>query len=232
VSLAVAAYISIGLAILCAVVIAVDVGRHPQPMRVMNVVWPVTALYLSVLALWAYFAAGRRNAMLPMHDSSGPHHGRKDATGSASAMQVATSTSHCGAGCMCADVVCETVIAATGLTLLGSVLWAEYAIDFIAAWCLGIVFQYFAIKPMRPVISVREALVAAMKADTFSIVAFQVGMYAWMALVYFKLFPHSHLTPLDPRYWFMMQIGMIAGFITAYPMNWVLIRYGMKEAMR
>jgi len=27
------------------------------------------------------------------------------------------------------------------------------------------------------------------KADTLSILSFQVGMYAWMALVFFKLFP-------------------------------------------
>jgi hypothetical protein len=29
----------------------------------------------------------------------------------------------------------------------------------------------------------------------------------------------------------MMQIGMIAGFATSYPMNWWLIRAGFKEAM-
>jgi hypothetical protein len=31
--------------------------------------------------------------------------------------------------------------------------------------------------------------------------------------------------------WFLMQIGMIVGFVTAYPMNWRLIRNGTKEAM-
>ena len=82
----------------------------------------------------------------------------------------------------------------------GSTLWASYAIDLAAAWTLGIVFQYFSIKPMRK-LTAGAALVAAIKADTLSIVAFQVGMYGWMAVVYFVLFPGPHLTPFEPVYW-------------------------------
>jgi hypothetical protein len=144
--------------------------------------------------------------------------------------QVAVGTSHCGAGCMLADVGAEFAIAAAGLTLFGSVLWAEYTIDFAAAWALGIVFQYFAIKPMRD-LSPGQAIVAAIKADTLSILAFQVGMYAWMALVFFKLFPRPHLTPFHPGYWLMMQVAMICGYATSLPMNWWLIRAGLKEKM-
>jgi hypothetical protein len=46
------AWISLGLAFLCAIVITVDIVRHPQKMGVMNFVWPLTALYGSVFALW------------------------------------------------------------------------------------------------------------------------------------------------------------------------------------
>ncbi|MEP6539229.1 MAG: DUF4396 domain-containing protein, partial [Bryobacteraceae bacterium] len=34
-----------------------------------------------------------------------------------------------------------------------------------------------------------------------------------------------------PAYWFMMQIAMLVGFVTAYPANWWLIRKKFKEAM-
>jgi hypothetical protein len=146
------------------------------------------------------------------------------------AAQVFIGTSHCGAGCMVADMVCEFGIAATAFTVLGSVLLTEYLIDFAAAWTLGIVFQYFAIRPMRN-LTVKQAVVAAVKADTLSIIAFQVGMYAWMALVFFKLFPHPHLTSFQPEYWLMMQLAMALGFATALPMNWWLIKTGIKEAM-
>ena len=55
--------------------------------------------------------------------------------------------------------------------------------------------------------------------------------HPWMALTYFVLFPHPHLTPFDPRYWFLMQAGMICGYLTSFPMNAFLIRRGLKEAM-
>jgi hypothetical protein len=29
----------------------------------------------------------------------------------------------------------------------------------------------------------------------------------------------------------MMQIGMLAGFLTSYPVNWWLVRRGIKEKM-
>ena len=250
--LTVVAWASIGLAVACAVVIAADEVRHPQAMGVMNVVWPVTGLYFSVFAVWAYFVVGRkktRDAMerkksgKPMspnarnmgHPDSGKAQGmggmKMGVDAPPTLAQVAVGTSHCGAGCMIADVICEFGIAAAGITLLGSMLWAEYAIDFAAAWALGVVFQYFAIKPMREGISVGGAIVAAMKADTLSIIAFQVGMYAWMALVYFKLFRAPHLTAFDPRYWLMMQVAMVCGFLTSLPMNRLLIGVGLREKM-
>jgi hypothetical protein len=33
------------------------------------------------------------------------------------------------------------------------------------------------------------------------------------------------------EFWGAMQVAMIAGFITSYPMNWWLIRVGIKERM-
>ena len=229
------AWISIGVAFVCGLWILADEVRHPQKMKVMNVVWPVTALYFSVFAVWAYYRLGRNKGEgAAHHEGGGPTRDKQethnDKRKRPTAAQVAVGTSHCGAGCMIADVFCEFGIAAAGITLLGSVLWAEYAIDFAATWALGIVFQYFAIKPMGK-LTTGQAIIAAIKADTLSILAFQVGMYAWMALVFFKLFPHPHLTPFAPQYWLMMQIAMVIGYGTAYPMNRWLISKGLKEAM-
>ena len=227
---------SIVLAILCALVIAVDEFRRPQKMGVMNAVWPVTALYFSVFAVWAYFRFGRarpKQEQQPLQMSSRDRHGTADQQQAHNPTwtQVASGTSHCGAGCMIADIASEFGIAAAGITLFGSMLWAEYAIDFAAAWALGIVFQYFALRPMRQDLGAGGVVLAAVKADTLSILCFQIGMYAWMALTYFVLFPAPHLSPFQPAYWLMMQIGMICGFFTSYPMNRWLLRHGLKEAM-
>lgn len=77
----------------------------------------------------------------------------------------------------------------------------------------------------------RKGLIEAAKADVASLTAFEVGLFGWMALTYFMLFPGPHLHPDDPVYWFMMQIGMIAGFFTAWPVNTWLIRAGIEEAV-
>jgi hypothetical protein len=230
------AWISLCIAFGCAALIIVDEIRNPQKMWIMNIVWPVTALYFSVFALWAYFRIGRklaRDAMKSMSKQSmgvsqslQDQHNRPSPT----AKQSALAASHCGAGCVLADIVTEFTIFAVGATLLGSELYASYLWDFVVAWCVGIVFQYFTIQPMRH-LSVGEGIWAAMKADTLSICAFQIGMYGWMALVFFKLFSHPHLHPNQPAYWLMMQIAMICGFATSLPVNRLLIKIGWKEAM-
>jgi hypothetical protein len=43
------------------------------------------------------------------------------------------------------------------------------------------------------------------------------------------VFPEPDVS--SPVFWFTMQFAMIAGFITACPMNWWLIRMGIKERM-
>ncbi len=229
------AWISLSIAFACALIIAVDEVRHPQAMGVMNLVWPITALYLSVFALWGYFSFGRskgghhrgmHHGMGHGEHGGGMEMGRRDPAW----RQIAMAASHCGAGCALADVVCEFGIYFAGITLFGSDLATKYVIDFAGAWLLGIAFQYFSIQPMRH-LPVGQALGEAIKADTLSIAAFQVGMYAWMALVYFVLFPAPHLTPVDPRFWLMMQIAMVCGFLTTAPMNSWLVRQGIKEAM-
>ena len=98
------------------------------------------------------------------------------------------------------------------------------------AFALGIAFQYLSIAPMRG-LGWRDGLVAALKADTLSLVAFEVGLFGWMAVMQLVLFTDPHLTPDHAAYWFLMQIGMVIGFVTSYPANRWLIRRGFKERM-
>jgi hypothetical protein len=229
-------WISLCVSFVCALIIAGDEVRHPQKMWIMNVVWPVTALYFSVVALWGYYRIGRKmakDAMQGMPEgqmreekNKREEQGRRDPTWK----QTAVSDSHCGAGCTLGDIIAEFSIAGLGLTLLGSPLYAEFAADLLLAWLLGIAFQYFAIKPMRN-LSASQALIAAVKADTLSILTFEIGLFAWMAFTYFVLFPAPHLKPTEPTYWFMMQLGMMIGFFTSYPMNRLLMVRGIKEVM-
>ncbi|MGO2083905.1 DUF4396 domain-containing protein [Vagococcus sp.] len=117
---------------------------------------------------------------------------------------------------------------------LGSCLSkAGFVWAFVLAYIIGVSFQYFAIVPMKH-LGRKEGIIAAIKADTFSLTAWQVGMYATVAFCQLWLFPHwfgGRIEPTTPVFWFMMQIAMLVGFCTAYPMNWLLIKKGIKERM-
>ena len=66
-------------------------------------------------------------------------------------------------------------------------MFTEYLGDYLVAVALGIVFQYFAIAPMRG-LSFRKGVIAAAKAGILSLSAFEVGLFGWMALMRF-VFP-------------------------------------------
>jgi hypothetical protein len=89
------AIVSIAIGCVCALIICVDEVRRPQKMWIMNLVWPLTSLFGSLLWLWFYFRWGRGASQ------SG------DAAQTPFVVQVANGTSHCGAGCTLGDVVAE-----------------------------------------------------------------------------------------------------------------------------
>ncbi len=118
---------------------------------------------------------------------------------------------------------------ALGATIIGLSLLPEYIGDYVLALTFRIAFQYFAIAPMRG-LGLRKGLVKAAKANFLSLTSFEVGLFGWMALMQFVFFP-GHLHPDHPAFWFLMQVGMIVGYFTAWPVNVWLIRKGVKEAM-
>ncbi|MBS1528011.1 MAG: DUF4396 domain-containing protein [Bacteroidetes bacterium] len=213
------AWLSIAVCVICALIIAADVIRHPQMMAVMNVVWPATALYSGPLALIAYYTLGRSPNGRQDHHAASPMW-----------QSVLKGALHCGSGCTLGDIAAAGFLLAVPLTLWGSKLAADWTVEYVAAFVLGIIFQYYAIKPMKQQLTSGQALVAALKADALSLTCWQVGMYGWMAISNFLIF-HQLLKASQPIFWLMMQIGMLCGLLTAYPVNWWLIKKGIKETM-
>jgi hypothetical protein len=228
------------LGALCAMIVLIDVIRHPQKMAVMNVVWPVTALFGTVLTTWGYYHYGRASSKEAMMRAKSENRPMPSKVQPFPAL-VAKGALHCGAGCMIGDVIAEwmafflpTLAVWVGWhSIFQEKIFAVWVLDFILAFGLGIVFQYFAIVPMRG-LSMGKGIVAALKADTLSLASWQVGMYGLMAFVQFYWFPQAFGQKAEVNtveFWFAMQLAMIAGFVTAYPVNWWLIRSGIKEKM-
>ena len=211
-------------------------------MRVMEAVWPITALYLGPVGWFAYAGLGRprpaahapRTTVMPsmmraaMTDglmANGSMHGEEELPGWRG---IAVSATHCGAGCALGDVIGEWLVFATAVGIAGYALWAEYIIDFALGYVFGIGFQYWAIKPMSN-LTPGAALRRAIAADTLSIIAFEGGMFAFMAFFQRVWFPR--LMTNDPSYWLMMQLAMVIGLLATYPAQVWLINRGIKERM-
>lgn len=240
----------------------IAVHRRRQPMGVMNFVFPITALYFGPLALafywrWARATGTARPSMAASpaamslaasagNESRAHQYAHHDMTGAAGPsdepaqpaerarpwwVTMAIEVSHCGAGCTLGDVISEFAIFALGVTIAGLTLGAEYIGDYIFALAFGIIFQYFAIAPMRG-LGLKDGLVAAVKADFISLTAFEIGLFGWMAVMAFVLFPAPHhLTPSSAAYWLLMQVGMMIGYCSSWPANVWLVKRGIKVPM-
>lgn len=164
----------------------------------------------------------------PQHDHNHSHnHGGHGAQRPMFAT-VTIGVCHCGAGCVLGDIVGEWLVWATGAAI-GSpprALWVEFLVDFGFAFAFGIVFQYFSIAPMEGNYG-PKIIYRALKADTLSLLFFELGLFGWMAIFQIAIF--NWKLPMNTvTYWWMMQIGMFLGHWTGVPINWWLIKTGVK----
>lgn len=227
---------SLALAFLSALVLLLYLRKHSQSMKIMNVVWPLTALWSGVLSLLAFFSYGKGKDQPMMDMKMDDMPGMKmdmsmDMPETPFWQKVSVSTFHCGAGCTLADIIGEG-IGAKYLTLLGlnGIAW-NWTLDYLLALLIGVFFQYAAIRPMLTTkMSTGKVLIKAFKVDFLSLTSWQIGMYAFSYWVFFVVLsqplPHNSW-----GFWFVMQLAMCVGFLFAYPMNWLLIKKGIKPAM-
>ena len=233
----------LSLSFLCALMIVIDELGRPQNLMIMNFVCPITALYLGPAALWGYFRSGLK--MTKRHHQEmvkeiqaklhvEPQNRRivfdQSARSAPTREQVAVATTHCGAGCTLGDIIAEWWVFATALTFAGGGFQTRLVMDFILAWTFGILFQYMTIVPIRR-LSFGKGLFQAIRADTLVIILFEIGLFAWMTMSHYVLFPAPRLKPTEAVFWFMMQVGMILGFFASYPVNSFLLKIGWKEKM-
>ncbi|ADJ27066.1 DUF4396 domain-containing protein [Nitrosococcus watsonii] len=220
------AIINIAVSVLLMLWAILDVNRRPPPMTVMKWVWPLTFLWGGVFALIMYLWFGRS----PKQEVPGEYryeHGERPFWQS-----VALGATHCGAGCSLADILVETGMFTLGLgfVVLGQEVFGNWIVEYVVALIIGVVFQYGAQAPMSDA-SWGTIWWQSFKSDVLSLTFWQVGMYGWMAISIFVLFGHTAMKPDHWIFWWMMQFAMLSGFFTTYPINWILIRKGIKEAM-
>jgi hypothetical protein len=140
---------------------------------------------------------------------------------------VLIGVSHCGAGCVLGDLVGEWLVFGTDATINGADVWPCLLVDYGFALLFGIFFQYFSIAPMSGQYGPMTVWRAA-KADFLSLTFFEIGLFGWMVAYQVGIWDYR-LEMTTWTYWWMMQVGMVLGFVTAVPINWWLITRGIKE---
>ncbi|MER7892588.1 DUF4396 domain-containing protein [Micromonospora sp. NPDC094482] len=206
------------------VVIVVDhfVFRYRQPVKVMEIVWPATALYFGPAAVLAYRRWGRPQSprWLKRHRIP-PRRPRHAAT--------IIETLHCATHCVLGAIIATLLVFGFGLEISAKRLWPELIGDYVAAVVIGIAFRYFT----EADTGVRRAWTATrrfLRGDLLSVSVFEFALLGWLALMEFMVF-HETLQPSSPVFWLIVQVGLIIGFFAAWPPTLWLIRRGAKAEL-
>ena len=179
--------------------------RRHQPNAAMGLVWPVSALYLGPFGLWVYNRWGRNapGGTIDLH--------RKTLAGGVPG----------GAAATVGHFIGVPLVVASGLTIAGTNLWVLIIVIALLAIALLFAFEYFFASADRHGPTGRSAGTALLTAIV-TVLAFDIGMGGWMLFMHFGNFMPA---PTDISFFFLMQIGLVLGFLTAYPaVRWLILR--------
>lgn len=193
----------VGLDLACVLFLFWDLARHnPQTMPIMRLVWALTVLSSGPIGLAIYFFSGRRQIA---RDSIWRRGFR--------------SVSHCYSGCGIGEIT--GLIIAAGLLSLGN--WAVAGITFGLAYLAG-----FALT-MKPLLDDGESWTTALKDAVYS-ESLSIGVMEIVAIgVDLWLARGAHFG--ETLFWTSMLVSLAAGLVAAYPVNLLLLHFGVKEGM-
>ncbi len=189
--------------LICLAVVIYDLrSRNPELMSLMKVVWILTVLYSGPVGLAIYYGSGR-----------------KQITRDSLWRKGFRSVAHCYSGCGAGEVI--GVMIAAGLLSLSN--WWISGITFVLAYAMG-----FALT-MGPLLqegeSWSQALRDAAYSESASIAVMEivaVGVDLWLG---------GKAGWNDPLFWSSLIISLSMGLLAAYPVNVLLIHWGIKEGM-
>ncbi|MFC6838392.1 DUF4396 domain-containing protein [Halomarina ordinaria] len=176
--------------------------NNPQLGSMMKAVWTLVVLYSGPFGLGVYWYTGRTQIA---HDSLWRRGFR--------------STSHCYSGCGAGEVV--------GITLAQGVL--ALSVGWVAAVTFGFAYLFgygLTIGPlMQDGVGFVKATWDAFLSETPSITIMEVFAIGTDLL----LAADAHMGEL--LFWSALAFSLSIGFLVAWPINVLLVRYGVKEGM-
>jgi hypothetical protein len=138
--------------------------------------------------------------------------------------QALGSTMHCVAGDGVGIIAGALLSSAFGIAGLAEVI-LEYVLGFAFGWTI---FQALFMRDMSGG-SYRRALTDTFISELLSMNLLMAGMVPTVMAL--RAHIPSAGDPLKPSFWFVMSMGLLVGFIIAYPMNWWLVAHHLKHGM-
>ncbi len=214
------AKVFVALAVLAAIAVAYEIyGRgYRQRVRSMEAVWALSALWLGPFALPLYARTGR-----PRSDKWQAEH----PTGGELGLSAAAASGGLpgGAASLIGHVLGVPIVLAAGWSLFGVDMFAMIAVIAVLAIAMLFAFEY-STAARRDVGG--KTVGAALLVATVTVLAFDLGMGGWMLVLHFN----ELLPPLTSvNFLFLMQIGIVLGFLTGYPAVALLLKRGTKVAV-
>ncbi len=200
-------YLTISL--VSATVIALDVHRRRGEPRDLatDLVWIASGLYLGPVAVVAHRRAARTTT----------------ASGDGLTLRSTAVAALPGGGASAvAHLVAVPLVAAVGWTIAGMAMWPMILVIAVLAIAMLAVYERVAGSGPRTGPSRTTTVGGAVAAAVVTVVAFDVGMVGWMLL----LDANGLMPPItDGTFWFLMQVGVVAGLVTGFPaVRWLLRR--------
>jgi hypothetical protein len=138
--------------------------------------------------------------------------------------QTLGSTMHCVAGDGVGILAGAVLSSALGIGGITEVV-VEYILGFAFGWT---VFQALFMRDMAGG-SYVGALKSTFLSELLSMNLLMAGMIPTVMIL--KKYVASAGNPATPHFWFVMSMGLLVGFIIAYPMNWWLVANNLKHGM-
>jgi len=168
----------------------------------MKAVWFMTVLYSGPLGLWLYYISGRKQIASNSIWRKGVR-----------------SVAHCYSGCGAGEIT--GVFIAAGLLALGNTGIA------IVTFALAYVFGYgMTLGPLLQAgVPLKQALIDTFYADTVTIAVMEItaiSLDLWLA---------ARATMDQPLFWGSLILSLTIGLLAAYPVNVLLVHFGVKQGM-
>lgn len=187
--------------------------RNPE-MTVMKWGWVLITVYMGPLGLALYVLSDKE-----------PRPGEHEAFVRPLWKQGIGSTVHCIAGDATGIVTAAAIVATLGLPMS-----VDLGVEYAAGFAFGLfIFQALFMKDMAGgsyLSAVRHSFVP----EWLSMNMMAAGMFPVMTLLMMGRDMRA-MEPTEPQFWFVMSLGVIVGFMAAYPVNVWLVAQGLKHGL-